>query len=73
MWLAASIPGVIRGRHAVVHNNLFGDFSNMGGIYEDKDVVIDGDLTSARTGNHCHLFARAIIDQLAERTVQQPN
>jgi len=68
MWLAASIPDVIRDRHAVVHNNLFGDFGNMGGVYVDKDVVIDGDLITARTGDHCHLFARAIIDHLAERT-----
>ncbi|GJF35096.1 glutamine amidotransferase [Kitasatospora sp. NE20-6] len=67
MWLAAPIPSVIRGRRAVVHNNLLGDLRNMGGVYIDEDVVVDDDLVTARTGNHCHLFARTIIDQLALR------
>ncbi|MGF1431492.1 DJ-1/PfpI family protein [Kitasatospora sp. LaBMicrA B282] len=65
MWLAAPIPAVIRGRKAVVHNNLLGDLRNMGGIYVDQDVVIDGDLVTARTGNDCHVFARTIIEQVA--------
>jgi protease I len=30
-------------------------------------VVVDGDLVTGRTGNHCHLFARRIIDLLIER------
>ena len=68
MWLAAPIPGVIRGRRAVVHNNLLGDLRNMGGVYVDEDVVVDDDLVTARTGNHCHVFARTIIDRLAQRT-----
>ena len=38
----------------------------MGAIYTDKDVVVDGDLVTARTGGHCHLFARKIIDMLGE-------
>ena len=46
----------------VAHNNLHGDVVNMGAIYTDQDVVIDGDLVTGRTGGHCHLFARAIID-----------
>jgi protease I len=50
----------------VVHNNLLGDAKNMGAIYVDQDVVVDGDLVTARTGGHCHLFARRIIDMLAE-------
>ncbi|MCX4748318.1 DJ-1/PfpI family protein [Kitasatospora sp. NBC_01287] len=68
MWLAAPIPQVIRGRRAVVHNNLLGDLNNMGGIYVDEDVVVDEDLVTARTGNHCHVFARTIIEELAKRS-----
>jgi protease I len=30
-------------------------------------VVVDGDLVTGRTGDHCHLFARKIVDLLAER------
>jgi len=65
MWLAAPAPELVRGRRVVAHNNLIGDVRNMGAIYTNQDVVVDGDLVTARTGNHCHQFARTIIDILA--------
>ena len=65
MWLAAPAPEMVLGRRAVVHNNLLGDARNMGIIYTDQDVVVDGDLVTGRTGGHCHLFARMIIDILS--------
>jgi protease I len=65
MWLVAPAPELVRGRRVVVHNNLIGDARNMGAVYTDQDVVVDGDLVTARTGGHCHLFARRIIDMLA--------
>lgn len=68
MWLVAPVPELVRGRRVVVHNNLLGDAKNMGAEYVDEDVVVDGDLITARTGGHCHLFARTIIDTLAERS-----
>lgn len=65
MWLVAPSPELVRGRKVVVHNNLHGDAINMGAIYVDQDVVVDGgDFVTARTGGHCHLFARKIIDML---------
>ncbi|GAA2752369.1 DJ-1/PfpI family protein [Kitasatospora cinereorecta] len=67
MWLAASIPQSVRGRKLVCHNNLVGDVRNMGAEYVDQDVVVDGDLLTARTGEHHHLFARALIELLLER------
>ncbi len=65
MWLVSPLPELVRGRPVVAHNNLLGDVRNMGAVYVDQDVVIDRDLITARTGGHCHLFARAIIDRLA--------
>jgi protease I len=67
LWLVAPAPELVRGRRLVVHNNLLGDARNMGAEYVNEDVVIDGDLVTARTGGHCHQFARAIIDLIAER------
>jgi protease I len=67
MWLVAPIPELVRGRKVVVHNNLYGDALNMGAIYTDQDVVVDGDLVTGRTGAHCHLFARQIIEMLSSR------
>ncbi|MFN8621790.1 MAG: DJ-1/PfpI family protein [Chloroflexota bacterium] len=64
MWLVSPAPELVRGRPVVCHNNLVGDIRNMGAVYTDQDVVIDGDLITGRTGGHCHQFARAIIDTL---------
>lgn len=64
MWLVAPAPELIAGRRAVVHNNLIGDLKAYGGVYVDEDVVVDGDLVTARTGEHCHLLARALLDRL---------
>jgi len=68
MWLVAPVPELVRGRRVVAHNNLLGDVKNMGAVYVDEDVVVDGDLVTGRTGGHCHLFARKIIDVLSERS-----
>src|SRR5919199_1581404 len=67
LWLCAPIPEVVRGRRLTCHNNLLGDAKNMGAVYVDEDVVVDGDLVTGRTGGHCHLFARQIIDMLVEK------
>jgi protease I len=66
LWLVAPAPELVRGRKVVVHNNLLGDAKNMGAVYTDQDVVVDGDLVTARTGGHCHFFARTIINLLAQ-------
>jgi glyoxylase I family protein len=66
MWLVSPVPELVRGRPVVAHPNLYGDVTNMGAIYTDQDVVVDGDLVTGRTGGHCHLFARKIIDILSD-------
>ncbi|MCP4295509.1 MAG: thiamine biosynthesis protein ThiJ [Proteobacteria bacterium] len=67
MWLASPITECIKGKKIVVHNNLVSDAKNYGAIYIDKDVVVDGDLITGRSGGHCHLFAKKIIETLSER------
>lgn len=67
LWLTAPSPGLVRGRRMTCHNNLIGDARSYGAIYTDEDVVVDGDLVSGRSGGHCHLFARQIIEMLASR------
>lgn len=64
MWLVAPTPELVKGRRVVVHNNLIGDARAYGAIYTDQDLVIDGDLVTARSGGHCHLFARTLIDRM---------
>jgi len=67
LWLVAPRPDLVRGRPITVHNNLIGDAKNYGAVYTDQDVVVDGDLVTARTGGHCHLFARQILQLLREQ------
>ncbi|OPX28957.1 MAG: thiamine biosynthesis protein ThiJ [Candidatus Omnitrophica bacterium 4484_171] len=67
MWLVAPAPELVRGRRVVVHNNLLGDVKNMGAVYADEDVVVDGDLVTGRSGGHCHLFAKKIIELLSSK------
>lgn len=68
LWLVAPAPELVRGRRVVAHNNLLGDVRNMGAVYVDEDVVVDGDLVTGRAAPVCHLFARRIIDMLAADT-----
>lgn len=67
LWLAAPVPDTVRGRKLTCHNNLYGDAVNMGAEYVDADVVVDGDLVTGRTAGHCHLFAHALLDLVAQR------
>ncbi len=70
MWLMAPIAHLIEGRKGVVHNNLLGDARAYGLQYEDQDVVVDGDLVTARTGMHCHLFAKQILQMIETKENQ---
>ncbi len=67
MWLVAPATELVKGRQVVVHNNLIGDAKAYGAVYKDEDVVVDGDLVTARSGGHCHLFARKIIELLSQK------
>lgn len=71
MWLVSPIPDVVRGRSVTCHHNLVSDVRNMGARYVDQDVVVTGDLVTGRSADHCHLFARTIIDLLAARTASR--
>jgi protease I len=65
LWLAAPVVEVVRGRRLTCHNNLHGDALAYGAHFVDQDLVVDRDLVTARTGKHCHLLARQIIEMLA--------
>lgn len=68
MWLVSPIAEVVKGRPVTCHNNLISDVLNMGARYTDQDVVVSADLVTGRSAEHCHLFARTIVDLLAART-----
>jgi protease I len=72
LWLVSTAPELIRDRPVTCHNNLVGDVRNMGAQYVAQDVVVDRDLITARTADHCHLFARALIEMLSAEHAEAP-
>lgn len=66
MWLVSPAPELVKGRRVTCHNNLYGDVVNMGALYTNEDVVVDGDLVTGRSGAHAHLFAKKIIEILGK-------
>jgi protease I len=71
MWLVAPIPEAVHGRSVTCHHNLVSDVRNMGAVYTDQDVVVSGDLVTARSADHCHIFARTLIDLIAARAARR--
>lgn len=67
VWLCAPIPHTVRGRRMVVHNNLLGDAKLMGIEYVNQDIVVDGDLVSARTGGDHAAFAAQVMKCVFDR------
>lgn len=67
LWIFDPIPEVICGRKVTCHNNVIGSVKNTGAIYVDQDIVIDGDLVTARTGGLFAPFARTIITEIEKR------
>ncbi|MGV9252843.1 DJ-1/PfpI family protein [Streptomyces sp. NPDC003697] len=64
LLLMSAASDLLRDRPVTCHNNLIGDVRNMGARYSNQDLVMDGDLVTGRTVDHCHLLARAVIAQL---------
>nr|WP_275563979.1 DJ-1/PfpI family protein [Kitasatospora sp. SID7827] len=65
LQLLAAAPELIRDRPVTCHNNLAADVRNMGGVYLNQDLVVDRDLVTSRTADHCHLLARTVIERLS--------
>ena len=62
LWLCAPATELVKDRRVTCHNNLLGDARAYGCSYVDQDLVVDDDLVTARTGDHCHLLAGKIIE-----------
>jgi protease I len=62
LLLMSAAADLIQGRPVTCHNNLIGDVRNMGAHYQNQDLVVDSDLVTTRTVDHCHLLARAVIE-----------
>ncbi len=61
LWIAGPIKESFEGRKVTCHNNILSHVRNAGIEYTDEDVMVDGDLITARTGGHHAPFAECIV------------
>ncbi len=56
--------GVIRGRRATCFIGIRDDLKSAGALYEDKEVVVDGNLVTSRNPDDLYAFGRELIRKL---------
>jgi protease I len=64
-WMLAS-AGILRGKRATGFFSIKDDMVNAGALYEDKEVVRDGNLITSRRPDDLPAFCRTIIEALSE-------
>ena len=63
-WILIS-AGILKGRRATSTVGIKDDMANAGATWVDEPLVVDGHLISSRTPADLHVFAKALVDQLA--------
>jgi protease I len=64
LWVPCS-ANILRGRHVTSFFAIKDDVTNAGGIWEDSEVVVDGNLVSSRKPDDLPAFMRASIGVVA--------
>ena len=67
-WMLTT-ANVVKGRRVTGFSSLKTDFEHAGGTYEDREVVVDGNLITSRTPADLPAFSRAIISALTGAAV----
>ena len=63
-WVPIS-AGILKGRHVTCYRSIKDDVINAGGLYEDAELVEDGNLLTSRQPEDLGAFCRAIIRKLS--------
>ncbi len=58
--------GVIKGRHATCYSSVAAEMKKAGGNYEDKEVIIDGNLITSRMPSDLPAFMREIVKKISK-------
>ncbi len=59
--------GLLRGRHATCYRAVAEEMQEAGAVYEDREVVVDGNLITSREPSDLPAFMREIIKVLKRR------
>lgn len=68
-WMLASAD-VLKGRRVTGALSIKDDLKNAGGLYEDAEVVCDGNLITSRKPSDIPAFCRAIVSSLANASLR---
>ncbi|MCS7027041.1 MAG: type 1 glutamine amidotransferase [Bryobacteraceae bacterium] len=63
-WVLCSAGGMLKGRRATSFFAIKDDLVNAGAIWEDAEVVVDGNLVTSRKPDDLPAFCRACLDVL---------
>jgi protease I len=63
-WLLAE-TGLAKGRKLTSWSSLKTDLSNAGSTWEDREVVVDGNIITSRNPDDIPAFSKAIAEALA--------
>jgi protease I len=64
-WVLCSAHGMLKGRRATSFFAIKDDMVNAGAIWEDSEVVVDGNLVTSRKPDDLPAFCQAVIAVLA--------
>ena len=67
LWCCCS-ANVLRGKHCTSFFAIKDDVVHAGGIWEDSEVVVDGNLVSSRKPDDLPAFMKAVMHVLSRRT-----
>ena len=56
--------GLVKGRHATCYRSVAGELKDAGALYEDSEVVVDGNLVTSREPSDLPAFMRETMKQL---------
>jgi len=56
--------GLVKGRHATCYRSVAGELKDAGALYEDREVVVDGNLVTSREPADLPAFMRETMKQL---------
>jgi protease I len=57
----------MKGRHATCYKSVAQEMKDAGALYEDKEVVIDGNLVTSRQPSDLPAFMKAIMKMIKEK------
>jgi len=59
--------GLLKGRHATCYRSVAEEMKNSGALYEDKEVVVDGNLVTSRQPSDLPAFMRETMKMLRKK------